>query len=419
MRNIIILTIALVVFLAIAQQDVQVFTELDSTSIRNYAPKLYLDCSWCYSDYLKDEITFVNYVRERTEADVHLLITVHSTSSGGREYTLEFIGQNDYSGLHYTLKYSSGGTATTDEVRSGLAHTIKMGLMPFVERTPLKDYVKINYNVGTEVENREVVDKWKNWVFSVGASGYTSGESQSSFISLHSSVSIKKITEEQKITSYSYVNYSENRYDIDNDIVKSISRNYGVSGEYVKSLGEHFAIGGEVEYRKNKYSNIQFGFSMSPGVEYNIFPYSEYSKHKLTIHYTISAAYHDYYEETIYEKFFETLFSERLSCYLSIIKQWGSANISISGSHYFHNLSLNHLGLSAGTSVRLFAGFSFNVSGGVSLIHDQISLPRADATTEEILLRQRQLETQYSYWSSIGISYTFGSIYSNVVNPRF
>lgn len=57
--------------------------------------------------------------------------------------------------------------------------------------------------------------------------------------------------------------------------------------------------------------------------------------------------------------------------------------------------------------------------GLVSTIHDQLSLPKERATQEEILLRRRELETQYSYFSSIGFRYTFGSIYSNVVNPRF
>jgi len=41
------------------------------------------------------------------------------------------------------------------------------------------------------------------------------------------------------------------------------------------------------------------------------------------------------------------------------------------------------------------------------------------ATEEEILLEQRQLATQYDYFLSLGLRYTFGSIYSNVVNPRF
>ena len=42
-----------------------------------------------------------------------------------------------------------------------------------------------------------------------------------------------------------------------------------------------------------------------------------------------------------------------------------------------------------------------------------------DASLDEILLRLRELETTYSYRFSVGISYTFGSTQSNVVNPRF
>jgi hypothetical protein len=38
---------------------------------------------------------------------------------------------------------------------------------------------------------------------------------------------------------------------------------------------------------------------------------------------------------------------------------------------------------------------------------------------EEVLLQRRQLETGYSYFFSVGLSYTFGSIFTNVVNPRF
>jgi hypothetical protein len=40
-------------------------------------------------------------------------------------------------------------------------------------------------------------------------------------------------------------------------------------------------------------------------------------------------------------------------------------------------------------------------------------------TNEEILVRQLELATGYQYEFSVGISYSFGSIYNNVVNPRF
>jgi hypothetical protein len=53
------------------------------------------------------------------------------------------------------------------------------------------------------------------------------------------------------------------------------------------------------------------------------------------------------------------------------------------------------------------------------MIHDQLGLPKGGASTEEILLQTKRLSTQYTYYSSFGLSYTFGSIYNNVVNPRF
>jgi hypothetical protein len=46
-------------------------------------------------------------------------------------------------------------------------------------------------------------------------------------------------------------------------------------------------------------------------------------------------------------------------------------------------------------------------------------LPKQGATTEEILLRLRQLETNYSYSVSMGLTYSFGSIYTSILNPRF
>ena len=44
---------------------------------------------------------------------------------------------------------------------------------------------------------------------------------------------------------------------------------------------------------------------------------------------------------------------------------------------------------------------------------------RGEATTEEILVRQRQLASGYNYYMSFSVSYSFGSIFNNIVNPRF
>jgi len=54
-----------------------------------------------------------------------------------------------------------------------------------------------------------------------------------------------------------------------------------------------------------------------------------------------------------------------------------------------------------------------------SRIRDQLALPARGATDEEILLRIRRLQTGYEYNLGVSLTYTFGSIFSSVVNPRF
>ena len=54
-----------------------------------------------------------------------------------------------------------------------------------------------------------------------------------------------------------------------------------------------------------------------------------------------------------------------------------------------------------------------------SRIRDQLALPARGATPEEILLRIRRIQSGYEYGVGLSLTYTFGSIFSSVVNPRF
>jgi hypothetical protein len=53
------------------------------------------------------------------------------------------------------------------------------------------------------------------------------------------------------------------------------------------------------------------------------------------------------------------------------------------------------------------------------MVHNQLSIPKGDYSIEDVLLERAELETQFTYFASIGLSYSFGSIYNNVVNSRF
>jgi len=68
---------------------------------------------------------------------------------------------------------------------------------------------------------------------------------------------------------------------------------------------------------------------------------------------------------------------------------------------------------------RIYKGLSVNFEVRANLIHDQLNLPKGDASEQDVYTRQIALKTGYSYSFQVGLSYSFGSIYNNVVNTRF
>ena len=154
-------------------------------------------------------------------------------------------------------------------------------------------------------------------------------------------------------------------------------------------------------------------------MEYNIFPYSESTRKQLTLQYTVGINSFRYRDTTIFEKISEVRPNQTLTASISTTQPWGSMSGSIEGANYLDDFSKRRLVLFNSINARLFKGFSFNLFGSVSLLRDQLYLARGGATDEEILLQRRQLSTSYSYFAGAGLSYTFGSIFNNVVNPRF
>ena len=126
----------------------------------------------------------------------------------------------------------------------------------------------------------------------------------------------------------------------------------------------------------------------------------------------------DYRKRTIFGHKSETRFEERLQIDLELTQPWGSVRGSVEGSHYFHDVSRYRVESWGRVSLRLFRGLSVDLEAGVERINDQLSLAVGGATLEEVLLRRRELATDYKVWSRAGLSYTFGSIYNNVVNTR-
>jgi len=389
----------------------------DSSVQRVDGLRIFIDCARCDMNYIRDEVPYVNYVRDVKEAQLYILETREQTGSGGNKYTYAFMGQQEFAGLNDTLSYSSRPDDTRDYQRIWRTQMLKMGMMPYVAKTPLYSEVIIN---PTDAVERDVVeDKWNNWVFELEAEPDFEGEESYKELELRSSASATRITHEWKLELDFDHRYTRTKYTYDDTLYTNEKSFQRLELLAVKSLGEHWSAGLRSELVSSSYNNIDLGLEVMPSLEYNIFPYSESTRRQLRLLYGVGASFRIYNDSTIYDQVEELLWQQSLQIAYQVQEKWGSVNVSLEGSNFFHDFSKNRIEFGGFISIRIFKGLSVRVRGSVGRINDQLSLVKGSASEAEILLQLQELQTSYHVEGGLGLTYTFGSIYNNIVNPRF
>ena len=388
------------------------------------APRVFLDCGLCDLDFLRTEITFVNWVRDRHDAQVDLLVSTQGTGAGGTEYTLTFLGQETFQGRDDTLRYVSPPAAPDDAVRHGLAHVMALGLARYVAQTPLAEEVEVRLRPpaagGPAGPRAQPHDPWNYWVFRLSSTVNLSGEASYRYASLYNSISANRVTDRWKINLSASSNTDNTRYQIDSVNWYAVkTHSYYYSGLVVRSLGSHWAAGLRTGASSSTYYNRDWSVSAGPAIEFDVWPYAQSTRRLLRINYSLSLEHDRWDTLTVAQKTAETLAKHSLEVALTSVQPWGTLSLDISGNQYLHDLRLWDYGVFSGFTLNLFRGFSFNGFFSYSRIHDQVYLPASSATQQQILTRQLQLPTNYTYSTYFGLSYTFGSIYNNIVNPRF
>ena len=406
--------------LAFAQQDPAV------AGSRTDALRVFLDCSSCDESYMRTEVTFINYVRDRVGADVHVLITTQGTGSGGTEYTLKYIGLGRFQGVEHTLTLAVPQIATSDERRKQLTETFKLGLVRYVAETPLLSRLKLTFDEPKgQATAAAVDDPWNYWVFRVGGSGDLEAEESEESVGISASFSANRTTENWKINLNGFAEYEEDRFDLEDEddggprTFIAVRRQTEARALVVKSLNDRWSYGGTAVFLNSTFQNYDLRTRFAPGIEYNFFPYSESTRRIFTLFYSAGVQTADYTEITIFDRLSETLFDHAFEASMALRQPWGTASGSFEVQQYLNRDSKYRINAFGSVDVRLFKGFSLDVFGSASRRRDQFSLRRGEATTEEILVRQRELATGYQLEIGFGFSYSFGSIYNNVVNPRF
>lgn len=391
---------------------------------------VFLDCSArnCDSRSFRTEITFVNWVRDREDADVYVIMTSEGTGGGGQQYFMDFDGLGDLEGVDDRLTYTSNATDTRDETILGITGVLAVGLAHYSAHAGYSQRLSV---VPTELETPrrpdlppglqgEVDDPWDYWVFTIGGNGSYNAEESRTRKSVRTNFSANRTTEIWKISFRGNVDISrDKRTALSTGEYSNDRTDWNLSGSVVYSLAEHWSVGLEAGGNSTTSVNQEKAASLGGGVEFSFFPYAESVRRRLSLVAKVEGKYFNYEEETVFNEMEEVRPEGALTGLLSMRQPWGEATFNASATAYLDQIDQSRLSLRGRLAVRIFRGLNWNIDGSIASVNNQIYLPLEDISDEDILVSRRQLPTDFTYDISTGLSFRFGSIYNNVVNNRY
>lgn len=389
------------------------------------APRLFLDCQmFCPGDFIRTEIPWVNYVRSRDDATIHLLITDQNAGGGGNRVTLRFIGLGPSQDTSFDLQFTTRANDTEDQQRRQFIEVLKQGLLRYVTGTPLAERFRIVYTplpaAAADAADVPVRDPWNNWVFELGGNGNFNGESQSSSNRFSGEISAERVTDNWKMVISGRANRNENRFTLsDGEEITRVSSDAFSSILIGRSIGPRTSVGFRSVVNNSSRSNFDLGIRSSAVVEFSLYPYTESTRRFVTLTYGVGVYAANYTEETVYSKLSETRPRHFAVLAMDFVQPWGQADFELEAQSYLDDFKQNRVGVNGELDLRITGGLSFNAEARYNRVRDQLSLARGDASDDEILLELRQLATDFTYELRMGLRYTFGSIFNTIVNPRF
>jgi len=388
--------------------------------IKTSVPKFFIDCEDCDFTFVRQELPFISFVRDPKLADVHLLVSHSNTGSGGTKYFLNFIGLEKFVRQDYQFEFIANQSATEDDIRKGLLNFIKAGILSYYSKSGFLTDLEIEIKQKSEKSATPLLDDpWKKWVFQIESGGEFQKEESQNEYSLRTEIRSDKITDAWKTRmEASYEIRRENFFD-DGERITNKQDEKQIQANFIKSLNSRWSFGTFAEYSSNTYLNISNSFSFDVAAEYNFYPWAESNRRVLSVAYAAGAKSFNYKEETIYGKIDESLAFEAARIRLELVQPWGTVETSLEGRHFFNDLSKYRLTLDSEFSVRLTKQLSVYSEIESEIIHDQLYLPKGDSSVEDLLLKRRKLATTYEISGEMGIRFTFGSAFNNVVNERF
>ncbi|WP_258098513.1 hypothetical protein [Marinoscillum pacificum] len=380
--------------------------------------KTQIDCRGCDGNYMRQNITFLDHVRDQDLAEIYVFVNTSGNPSSVI-YEIEYTGKGRFEGINNKFSVDYSKTLTGNEIRDLLKETLIKGYIPYLLHTDQAEQLELVLHELPKTTTEKIDDPWNNWIFSVR--GNMDMEHQDTREEFNYDVGFDgdKVTEHWRVRLDGY--YNKNTLKItesDNSSFTSVRNRKFLGGSIVKSLGNHWSAGVFGDVGTNSVDNFKFKSAVAPAIEYSLFDYKEVLTREITFAYQINYNTQKYFETTIFDVLRDQYYTQSLSMNLTYRKNWGSVYSSVRASNFLNDPSKNRLSINNWASVRVFKGFSVRVNANFQVIKDQINLPKGEASLEDIILQQRALATTSKLNLGVGMSYTFGSIFNNVLNTR-
>ena len=411
-------TIALVSFLFTLAASPQAHAQTPTSQTTGPRVTVHVTCAPCDVPALRGALTFVEFLDAPDGADVLVVITSRDVGQT-REWHVAITGRGRFAGRDRAILVPIAMDAPLADARTQLTRVMRLGLTEFAAEGEAGAKADVTYarQIGTTLSPH---DPWNYWVFRLGAHTYGTGQETTFEGYYEFSASANRTTEDWKIRFSGNRGLNRSRFQIDEtETIETRLSDFSIDALIVRSLGARLSGGLAGSVNGSTFSNVERAMRLTPAIEFDFFPYSESTKRSLTVQYDIGVARYNYFEPTIFDRLEETVTQHGAGMFLGLDQPWGAVGSEFIFTQQLSAPERTRMSFSGNFNVRLFKSLSLNGSGSYSRIRDQFTLEKGEASPDEVLLRQRQLETGYRYSMSFGISYSFGALSNATVNPRF